>query len=76
MDLSFELRQDLMSDNRQKITEIELICREQVERLCSKNYSVDKLKQDECARQFLTREIRDKLLHVERQATHKVIAAR
>ena len=64
------------SDNRQKISEIELQCVSELEKHGGKPYSAEKLKRDEFASQFMSAKIREKLLHVEGPAAHhKVLAA-
>ena len=76
MEIIFELNEHLLSDNRQKISEIDARCRREFETLCGRKFSVEKLKRDEFATQFLPVEVREKLLRHEGQSTHKVIAAR
>ena len=76
MEHVFELKNYLESDDQNKIAEIESRCREEIDMHRGKTYSVEKLKRDEFATQFLTPAIRGKLLNTEGQATHKVIAAR
>ena len=71
----------LGSDDQQKIAEVEGApvesrCKKEVEELCCKTYSAEKLKRDEFASQFLTLEIREKLLNTAGQTSHKIIAAR
>ena len=72
----FELKSYLVSDDQQKIAEVESRCKKEVEELCCKTYSAEKLKRDEFASQFLTLEIREKLLNTAGQTSHKIIAAR
>ena len=70
-----ELKEYLVSENSEKIADIELRCCREIEKFKDKKYAVEKLKRDEFATAFLSNDIKQKILVDGGQEDHTVIAA-